>query len=246
MNGTQKKRQYRNTLNFVEAGFRACWRNASDLSAASKNLIDQGLHAPALSLAILALEEIGKMCAIDGLLFARSDDHKAQKFGKSQRDHGSKLAALPLLPFLIRNLSLVDPRREGDPAFVQALAIGLDHLQADEDAVLQTLREDGFAGLNRWKQQGLYVGIEKNAFVVPRAAINRKFAETVQHFTWRAVTTFDFVLGNGNLDRYIEQARSLRGKLGEDDHVSFEQVGRQIADELFCPAPDTAVGQSVN
>src|SRR6266566_7629149 len=109
MSDIPDKRRYRNSLDFVAGGFRACWRNANDLLAASKNLIEQGLHAPGLSLAVLALEEIGKMCAIDGLLFAQSDDHKAQRFGKSQRDHDTKLAALSILPLFISNLSHVDP-----------------------------------------------------------------------------------------------------------------------------------------
>jgi hypothetical protein len=67
MSDTRDKRRYRNTLEFIQDGFRACWRNASDLVAASENLIDQGLHGPGLSLAVLALEELGKLCAIDGL-----------------------------------------------------------------------------------------------------------------------------------------------------------------------------------
>jgi len=112
MSEQRSKRRYGNTLEFVEGGLLACWHNAHDLIAASKSLIDQGLHAPALSLATLSLEEIGKMCAVEGLLFSRSDDHKSHTFVKSQRSHDIKLAALPLLPFLIDNLSRVDPRRK--------------------------------------------------------------------------------------------------------------------------------------
>jgi AbiV family abortive infection protein len=123
MSDTPDKRRYRNSLGFVAGGFPACWRNANDLLAASKNLIEQGLHAPGLSLAVLALEEIGKMCAIDGLLFAQSDDHKAQRFGKSLRDHDTKLAALPLLPLFISNLSHVDPRRKNKQAYAKAMVI---------------------------------------------------------------------------------------------------------------------------
>lgn len=233
MSNRPKKRRYRNSLDFVEAGLSACLRNANDLVVASKSLIDQGLHAPGLSLAVLALEELGKMCAIDGLLFARSEDHKAERYGKSQRDHDIKLAALQLLPSFISNLSLVDPRRTTEAAYSQALAIGLHQLQADQKALLQLLQEDRFAGLNRWKQRGFYVGIERNAFVSPWEAVDKKQADTVHHFAWRAVTNFDLVLGHGNLQRYVEQARSIRAKLAEDDHTSFEQIGQRIADILF-------------
>ena len=53
------KRKYRNTLEFVESGFRACWENALDLNAASQKLHDGGFHATGLSLSVLALEELG-------------------------------------------------------------------------------------------------------------------------------------------------------------------------------------------
>jgi AbiV family abortive infection protein len=238
MSDIPEKRRYRNTLEFVEAGFRACWHNANDLVAGSKNLIDKSLHAPGLSLAVLALEEIGKMCAIDGLLFARSDDDKSHIFGKSQRDHDIKLTGLGLLQFFIDNLSRVDPRREGQPAYAQALDNSLRQLQNDGNAVLQPIQEEGFTGLNKWKQRGFYVGIDGNAFVAPCETVDRKYAEAVHRFAWRAISTLDFVLKGGNLERYIEQARSIRDKLAERDHKSFEQAGQQMAAILFGPQED--------
>ncbi len=233
MSDTGDKRRYRNTMDFVEGGFLACWHNANDLVAASKNLLDQGLHAPGLSLAVLALEEIGKLCAIDGLLFARSDDHKSRTFGKSQRDHDTKLAALPLLPLLISSLSRVDPRCKNEEAYALASAITLNQLKTDGDAVLQLIQKADFSGLNKWKQQGFYVGVDQNAFVTPRAAVDPKIAKAVHHFAWRAITTLDFVLKQGNLERYVEQARSIRAKLAESDHHAFEQVGQQLAEVLW-------------
>jgi AbiV family abortive infection protein len=235
-----RKRQYRSTLDFIEHGFRACWRNANDLSAASKKLIDHQLHAPGLSLAVLALEEIGKLCAMDGLLFAGSDDHKLQRFGKSQRDHDTKLTALTLLPMFIHNLSLVDPRRPNKQPYAQAMANTLSQLKQDGNAVLRPIQQEGFVGLNRWKQRGFYVSSSQNAFVAPREAVDPTYAETVCHFAWRAVTSLDFVLKEGNLERYISQARSIRSKLAGSDHQAFEQAGQRLADILF--APNKAAG----
>src|SRR5262245_28643847 len=68
-------------------------------------------------------------------------------------------------------------------------------------------------GLNEWKQRGFYVGIQGNAFVTPCETLDRKYSETVYHFAWRAISTLDFVLKDGNLERYIAQARSIRDKL---------------------------------
>jgi AbiV family abortive infection protein len=87
MKSHRRRRKYRNSLGYVERAFRACLLNASDLVAASKALIGEGLNAPALALSVLALEELGKLLAIDGLLFARSDDHKAMTFHKSGKSH---------------------------------------------------------------------------------------------------------------------------------------------------------------
>jgi hypothetical protein len=57
----------------------------------------------------------------------------------------------------------------------------------------------------------------------------------VYHFAWRAISTLDFVLKDGNLERYIEQARSIRDKLAERDHESFEQAAQRMAEILFGP-----------
>jgi AbiV family abortive infection protein len=234
MSDTPDKRRYGNTLDFVAAGFQACWRNANDLAAASNVLIAKELHAPALSLAVLALEEIGKLCAIDGLLFARSDDPKSQMFSKSQRDHNTKLAALPALPILISNLGHIDPRRKkNEKAYAGALGISLTQLKSDGNAVLRLIGKEDFSDLNKHKQQGFYVAVDSGAFVAPRDAVNSTFSQAAHHFAWRAVSTLDFVLKDGNLERYIEKARSLRAKLSENDHQAFEQAAQELQDILF-------------
>jgi len=84
---TATKPKYRNKLEFVESAFEACWKNTNDLIAAAKLLLDKGLHGIALSTAVLALEELGKLFCIDGLLFARSDYYKAEAYAKSLKSH---------------------------------------------------------------------------------------------------------------------------------------------------------------
>ena len=150
------KRAYRNALEFVESGFRACWQNAKDLLSASQKLIDGGLHAPALSLGVLALEELGKLFAIDGLLYARLEDHKSMVFIKSGRSHTSKLAFLELFPLLLLNLTRADPRYGKEERFNAALAISVQDLKEAGNAVMEELGEGNFLGLDRWKQQGFY------------------------------------------------------------------------------------------
>jgi AbiV family abortive infection protein len=168
------------------------------------------------------------------LLYARSDDHKSHKFGKSQRDHDTKLIALPLLWLFINNLSRVDPRKENELAYAQALAIGLRQLKTDGNVVLEPFREEeGFTGLNKWKQRGFYATVNGDAFITPREAVDQQYAKAVHRFAWRAINTLDFVLKDGNLERYIEQARSIRGKLAEGDHKALEQIGQRAAEIIF-------------
>ncbi len=120
------KRNYRNNIEFVGAGFKACWHNTQDLVKAAKALLDNSSHALALSISVLALEELGKLFCIDGLLFSRTDDHKAETFAKSLKSHSTKLSALELLPLLLGNIASIDPRYQTEARFVQAVAIIVD------------------------------------------------------------------------------------------------------------------------
>jgi len=233
MSKQPSKGKYRNTLDFVESGFRACWRNAQDLVRASQKLIDSGLHAPALSLAVLALEELAKLYAIDGLLFARHNDHKAVTFAKSGQSHTTKLTILELFPLLLGNLSRADPRYGKEQRYNLALAISIRQLKKDGNAVMARLQESGFLGLDSRKQKGFYVTAVERRFIAPRDAVEPSFAKAVHQLAWRATTTLDFVLKGGNLERYIDNARSVRAALTEQQHQDLERLGQERFAEIF-------------
>ena len=204
------KRRYRNSLDFVESGFRACWQNAQDLVLASQKLMENNSHASALSLAVLALEEISKLYAIDGLLFARADDFKTMTFVKALQSHSVKLTILELLPLFIGNLSRTDPRFGSDEKFHAAIVLSLGFLRDDGNAVMAELGGKGFLALDNWKQKGFYVNQTGSGFVAPRQAVEPSFAKAVLKLAWRATSTLDFVLKGGNLEKYIENARGQR------------------------------------
>jgi len=232
------QRKYRSSLEYVESGFRACWRNAQDLVLGSQKMIDSGLHALALALAVLALEELGKLSAIDGLLFARHDDYKSATFDQSGRSHSRKLEILELLPLLLLLLSRTDPRYGKEEKYNAALAISVLDLKEAGNAVRAKLQEAGFVGLDRWKQQGFYVSAGEKCFVAPRDAIKPSLAKAVHRLAWRATTTLDFLLKGGNLERYLENARSLRAKTTEDEHRELERRGAELAKTIFCQPGD--------
>ncbi len=238
MSQQQSKRRYRNTLDFVESGFRACWQNAKDLVLASQKLIDSGLHAHALSLAVLALEELGKLMAIDGLLYARHDDYKAETFVKSCKSHSTKLEILEVFPLFLLSLSQADPRYGKEQRYNVALAISAVDLKEAGNAVMAELQDPGFLGLDRCKQTGFYVSQPDRGLIAPRDAVKPSLAKAVYHLAWRATTTLDFLLKGGNLERYIERARSVRAALTEEQHQELERRGKELCAKIFSTSGD--------
>ena len=172
-----ERRHYRSSLDFVESGFRACWQNAQDLVAASKTLLDTDLHALALSLAVLALEELAKLSAIDGLLFARPEDEKELLFRKALKSHSAKLAMFEAFPFFIICLSVSDSRHRKDTAFDNAVPIMIQLMRDDRDAVQAYLKKPGYTGLDTKKQMGFYVNQMDGDMVPPRKAIDGRVGE---------------------------------------------------------------------
>jgi AbiV family abortive infection protein len=188
---------------------------------------------PALSLAALALEELAKLHAIDGLLFAKKDDHKVEIFKKALRSHSEKLAILERLAVLIANLSTADPRDGSDERFNAAVVESLRQLKKDGNTVIAELGGTNFSSLDGWKQKGLYVSVTEQGFIAPCRAVEPSLAKAVCKLAWRTTTTIDFLLKGGNLEKYVERARSVRAKLPEQGHQELERLGKQQFEEIF-------------
>src|SRR5262249_13335928 len=145
-----------------------------------------------------------------------------------------KLSVLRLITMLISNLSsIADPRHGKDKAYDTAIAISLTHLQADGNLVLDGLSEKSFQQLDMMKQKGLYVNAVEGQLIAQKDAIGPSRSNAVYQFARRLVTTLDFVLKGGNLERYFEFARSIRAKATEKEHEFYERIGKEISDVLF-------------
>lgn len=225
---------------------RACCRNASELIASSKLLLDQQRHAPALALSVLAIEEVGKLCAADGLLLAKPDDFKSTAFKRSLRDHTMKLERFTMLPFLIRNIARTDTLLKTDQSYARALAISLSYLKNLGNKVLSTNGMDGFAALDASKRSAFYVSIQDGKFLVPSEAIDPEKAAVVHELAWRAVTTLEFVLSDGNIERHFDMARRVRRTLTEADHLALEGAAEELARTLFSDGLADEAGQRPN
>ena len=230
---SMKKQRYRNKLDFVEDAFQACWTNANDLIEAAKLLLDNELHGVALSMSVLAIEELGKLFCIDGLLFARSDDDKAKAYAKSLKRHSTKLSSFTLISFLLGNIAQVDPRLKSDPKFAQAIAISINDLKIKGNKVFDLLPNFSFQDLNSLKQQGFYAQPYGNVFKSPNKALTREVSQEIYELAWSAVTTLDFLLKDGNLQRYIKNARSIRGALTEEKHNELKEQAKHLSEMIF-------------
>lgn len=240
------RRHYRNSLDFVADAFRACWTNAQELVNEAKLLFDHGHNARALSLAVLALEEIGKLFCADGLLYARPDDHKAKAFSKSLKSHTTKLSVLELLPLLLKNISSVDPRYLTEQRFIQAVVISAKDLKDRGNAVFDLLGGEGFSKLDHWKQVGFYSQPLENSFITPNKAVTKEIAAAVYMLAWRATTTLDFLLKNGNLERYIDVAREIRAKMSEAQHEAISIAGEELSNLLFPAEEEDSDGKPLH
>lgn len=227
-------RKYSKSLSFIEDGFAACSRNAIDLVGAAEKLSAENYHAPCLSMSVLALEEMGKMFFIDGLLFAKSEGAKAEYFGKSLKSHNVKLAAVPMISALSVMVARSDPRFDKQEMFRRALAIGHENWKRAGQEVLDRAGQENFEFLDRWKQSGFYVSlINGNKFQSPRDGVDPGLSECVRTFAHMSATNLEFSFSDGNLKRYIEQARSIRSKLSDSDHQSLEDDAEQMIGWLF-------------
>ena len=235
-------RKYGKGLAFVEAGFTACWCNADDLIRSADILLNGGFHAPALSLSVLALEEMGKLFLIDGLLYAKSDDHKSEYFQKGLRSHNIKLAAVTMISSLGVLVASSDPRFKKEDTFKIALRIGHENWKSARQKILDISGESDFQFLDAWKQNGFYVSlVNGNTLQQPKSAIDRSVVDAVYQFAEMSKKNLDFSLGNGNLQRHIERARLIRSKLTENAHIKLEEAAEALCIQLFADQDYNAI-----
>ena len=107
---------------------------------------------------------------------------------------------------------------------------------------MKELQATNFASLDSWKQRGFLVHemSQQQQFVAPHDAVQPSLAKAVHHLAWRATTTLDFILKNGNLERYIENARSVRAALSEEQHRELELRGGEQFAKIFAGSSDDA------
>lgn len=227
------KRRFRNNLNVVFAGMAACRDNASDILASAHHLAEAGAPAPALSLAILALEEIGKLLFIDGLLFSSPEDVKAEAFQKGFRGHSWKLARLDIFPFAIRSFGHHSPRLQADPSYSHGLVRAIRDYQQHRQALSRWIGDDcDLTRLDDWKQKGFYVQQTDSGFATPRHAINPDFAVAVIALADSVVVPIARYLEE-NGSQYRAFAESIRAALSDEQLKIVNETADDLVEAMF-------------
>lgn len=237
------KRKYRNSVKFVCDAIWACSSNAARLATGASVILGSGNHALALSISILAFEELSKATLIDGLLYARANDSKAQVFERGHRQHTDKLARLPALRVFPLKFAIAHPKR-GDACFISELR---DHERRCKGGVHQfaallsmdeEFAKDGFTVLNSWKQKGFYVNASSGGRVAdPSTAIPRDLAECAVTLASSLTAFFDLVLRDSYTD-YLGMASRVRAGMTESDHAALEGLAVSLVESQIAAAPD--------
>ncbi len=126
----------------IAKGMHLCYMNAMSLVDESRLLKENGYYARALSLAILALEELGKIPLIFNMILCPADDAEAwRKSWEEFQSHKSKLGIMTIYGKQVL-------RALGE-SFKTELPSGIEPLA------------------NKLKQLGFYVSFFKDRFVLP-------------------------------------------------------------------------------
>jgi len=225
--------QYRSPVDSIGEGIEACWLNALDLLKSAKLVKSQGHHALALSLAVLTMEEIGKMVMVDGLLFAKPGDERNKIFEGGFRSHKSKLGALDVFPFLLNYLCTLDPRYNTEQGFNLTLAIVLQQYKRERQALEPWLGPAcDLRDLDLWKQRGFYTHFNLSGHFVRPAEIDKDFSTAVVHLANRLVDAVNFILKD-NITRYKERIHSLKEKLTEEQVLEIRKHAQDLVEAMF-------------
>jgi AbiV family abortive infection protein len=192
-------------------------------------LAESGRHAQATSIAIAALEEIGKMMLIDDLLFARTGGKRYQRHYKDgQLAHHVKLDALELYPHFLNSLITADPRRN-EMGYKHMMATVCSHFNTKRQKLADLFRQDFvFLHLGALKQQGLCSHEADRAVRANREAVNLEVSKAILALAGCITDAFRLVLGPS-----LEHYRILFRDLQEKGYETYLETIRGDATEIF-------------
>lgn len=218
--------------------FAKAYASAVANSAAAKSLAEQGYHAQAASLAVLSLEEVGKMMLLDGLLFARTGDERYKRWKKGHLAHREKLDAVELYPVFLHYLTMTD-KRNGEARYKQTMLLMQTELQARRQALVTLLgAECSLSALDAVKQNGFYSHDVNGELRANVDGVEAELSEAIVGLAWRVTDTLRFVLEE-SLENYGQLVRSVRAKLDDSTLREVRSSAEQMVEAMFRAVSDS-------
>ena len=213
-------------------GFAKAFESALANCEAASALVELNHISQATSLAILSLEEVGKMMLLDGLLFARTGDERYKQYKQGHLSHRMKLDAVELYPLFLHYLTTVDPRRN-ESRYKQTMLLVFTDLKAKRQELVDLLGEDFiFPDLDQLKQKGFYSHETDGVLKANKEAIDPKVATAILALAWRVTDSLKFVLGR-SLENYKAFFQDVREKVDEVNLRRVRKEATKIVQNVF-------------
>ena len=230
--GLMKKDMYSHDTKVVVNAFTKAYESALANYEAASALAELKHLSQATSLAILALEEVGKMMLIDGLLFARTGDERYKHYKRGHLSHWMKLDALELYPLFLGYLTTVDPR-QNESRYKQTMIIVFTDLKAKRQKLADLLGEQFvFHDLDILKQKCFYSHETDGILKANKDAIDPEGTKAVLELAWHVTDTLKFVLGR-SLENYTALFQNLREKVDDVSLKSIRKETNKIVKNVF-------------
>jgi AbiV family abortive infection protein len=177
----------------IAAGMHLCYMNARALAEEARLLRENSRYARALSLTILALEELGKIPLIYNMILYKADDAKPwREFWKTFQSHQIKLEVWSTYGKRIMH------------------ALGRSY---------ETVLPSGIEPLvDKFKQLGFYVSFFKDQFLFPEefARDNHEWLDLLTAILNERLISFDPLHGSlENSERFVDQGVELLATVRE-------------------------------
>ncbi|HXF81420.1 MAG TPA: AbiV family abortive infection protein [bacterium] len=218
------------------AGISNCRRNSFALLRGADILLRNGHFPAALSLAVLALEEIGKMMHIDSLVFAKAGDERDAAFQAAFRSHPKKLEAINGFPYFLAYLATFKPKWAEDNVYVQQLRSVEIAFREQLTNVMKLLGLRSLSDFDGWKQRGFYTSLNPNGVTEgPSDAIDDAKARPVVAFSGLVVESMDWIF-ELNFERYKAFVLQARGVVSDEKLL---EIRRFLQDWLMIDAKNS-------
>jgi AbiV family abortive infection protein len=232
MSEYKRKAKYTRSLEFLKNGYLTIKESVFQLIDSSNLLLEAGAYGQSTAIAIIALEECGKIYILDSLLYSKPDGEYNKNFKKDSTDHKHKLDAIQFfIPFL--ELLSEHDKRKNEKNFRLAIGTGLSNMHRSYKELRDDLPDQNIHELNNIKQAGFYTRVVGESFLSTKKAVGAKEAIIINKFANVTLGNMKLIMTPQNISAYLDNAQHIRSivSLGDWDAVA-ERVNYIVKTEF--------------